>query len=242
MESNLMATPALRALLERLIDYPGTFPPATLACDDAIANYRRYRTSQHAWMLRHLVISAADLGRVPRELDGLLSVLSDHDEPRAASIETKQIIVTARPTYCEVPLDGLHEVKREGCFAKLRTGGVKPEAIPSINAVAAFIRFCAERRLPFKATAGLHHPIRAEHPLTYEANAPRAVMHGFLNVFLAAAFAWHGEKDIEPILAETDPAAFHFDDRAHWRERTLTAERVPRSPDRVRPFLRFLFI
>ena len=124
----------------------------------------------------------------------------------------------------------------------LRTGGVKPEAIPSINAVAAFIRFCAERRLPFKATAGLHHPIRAEHPLTYEANAPRAVMHGFLNVFLAAAFAWHGEKDIEPILAETDPAAFHFDDRAHWRERTLDRRAAPRSPDRVRPCLRFLFI
>jgi hypothetical protein len=95
-----------------------------------------------------------------------------------------------------------------------------------VSAVAAFIRVCVERRLPFKATAGLHHPIRAEHPLTYEANAPRAVMHGFLNVFLAASFAWHGEKDIEPILAETDPAAFHFDDGAHWRERTLTAEQL----------------
>ena len=52
-----MATPALRALLERLIDYRHV--PATLACDDAIANYRRYRTSQHAWMLRHLVIARA---------------------------------------------------------------------------------------------------------------------------------------------------------------------------------------
>src|SRR5262249_14860292 len=152
------------------------------------------------------------------------SVLSDHDEPRAATIETRQIIATTRPTYCEVPVDGLHEVQREGCFAKLRTGGVKPEAIPSVSTVAAFIRASAERRLPFKATAGLHHPIRADYPLTYEANAPRAVMHGFLNVFVAASFAWHGEKEIEPILAETDPAAFRFDNEARWRERTLSIE------------------
>jgi hypothetical protein len=221
-----MATPALRALLERLIDYAGTFPPATLACDNAIANYQRYRTSEHAWMLRHLVIGAADLDRVPTDLDGSLSVLSDRDEPRAAAIETKQIFVASRPTYCEVPLDGLHEVKREGCFAKLRTGGVKPDAIPSISAVAAFIRACAERRLPFKATAGLHHPIRAEHPLTYEANAPCAVVHGFLNVFVAASFAWFGDKYIEPILAETDPAAFRFGEQAAWRDRSLDAAQV----------------
>jgi hypothetical protein len=218
--------PALRALLDRLIDYAGTFPPATLTRDAAVANYRHYRQGQHAWMLRHLVVSAADLDRVPTNLDGSLSVLSDHDEPRAAAIETKRIIATSRPTYCEVPLDGLHEVKREGCFAKLRTGGVTPEAIPSLEQVAAFIRACADRRLPFKATAGLHHPIRAEHPLTYEANAPRAVMHGFLNVFLAAAFAWYGKDDIEPILAETDPAALSFDSSARWRQRTLSAEQV----------------
>jgi hypothetical protein len=63
-------------------------------------------------------------------------------------------------------------------------------------------------------------------PLTYEADAPRAVMHGFLNVFLAAAFAWHGERDIEPILAETDASAFSFEDRARWRDRSLTAAEI----------------
>ena len=128
--------------------------------------------------------------------------------------------------YCEVPIGDLDEVKRAGCFAKLRTGGVKPEAIPAVGDVAAFIVACAERRLPFKATAGLHHPVRAPHPLTYEADAPRAVMHGFLNVFLAAAFAWHGDRDLEPVLAETDPAAFRFDERAHWRDRSLDADQV----------------
>jgi hypothetical protein len=51
-------------------------------------------------------------------------------------------------------------------------------------------------------------------------------MHGFLNVFLAAAFAWHGDRDLEPVLAETDPGAFRFDDRARWRDRSLAAEQV----------------
>jgi len=222
----MSTAPALAALLERLIDYAGTFPPATLARDAAVANFLRYRRDEHSWLLRWLVVSAADVPQVPRELDGMLSVLGDADEPRAAAIEAKRVIATTRPTYCEVPIDSLDDVKRAGAFAKLRTGGVTPGAIPSIDEVAAFIRACAARRLAFKATAGLHHPVRSMQPLTYAPDAPRAIMHGFLNVFLAAAFACHGERDIESILAETDPAAFTFGDEARWRERSLTAAQV----------------
>lgn len=213
--------PSLRVLLDRLIDYAGLFPPAALPVETAVANYERDRTGEYAWMLRYLVVGAAELPHVSRELDGALSVLSDTDEPRAAVLESKRILQAQRPVYCEVPIRDLDEVKRAGCFAKLRTGGVKPEAIAAVADVATFIVACADRRLPFKATAGLHHPVRAVHPLTYEPDAPRAVMHGFFNVFLAAAFAWHGDRDLEPVLSETDPTAFRFDDRAHWRDRSL---------------------
>jgi hypothetical protein len=218
--------PGLRALLDGLIDYAGLFPPAGLPLAAAVANYNRYRGGEHAWMLRWLVVGAAELPHVPRELDGSLAVLADEDEPRAAVIEAKQVVRVGRPAYCEVPLAELDEVKRAGGFAKLRAGGLNPDAIPAIADVAAFVRTCADRRLPFKATAGLHHPVRASHPLTYAADAPRAVMHGFLNVFLAAALAWHGDRDLEPVLAETDPAAFRFDDHAHWRDRSLDAGQV----------------
>jgi hypothetical protein len=218
--------PGLQALLDRLIDYAGMFPPATLPRASAIANYENYRNGQHAWMLRWLVIGAAELAHVPRELDGSLAVLSDADEPRAAVIEAKRIVRANRPVYCEVAIDDLDAVQQSGSFAKLRTGGVTPDAIPGVEAVAAFIRACAERRLPFKATAGLHHPVRALYPLTYDPEAPQAVLHGFVNVFMAAAFAWHGERDIEPILAEMDPATFHFDDGAHWRDRSLDASQI----------------
>jgi hypothetical protein len=219
--------PALRALLERLIDYAGTFPPASLPCGPAATNYATYRAGPRAWMLRWLVVGASDLHHVPADLDGAISVLTETDTPRIAAIETKRVVRAARPVYCEVPLADLDAVRRAGCFAKVRTGGVKPEAIPAVTEVAEFLRACADRRLAFKATAGLHHPVRAEHPLNYEPDAPRAVMHGFLNVFLAACFAWHGERNLEPILAETDPAAFRFDaDRAFWRGRALDAAQV----------------
>jgi hypothetical protein len=209
-----------------LIDYAGTFPPAALPCAAAAAHFAAYRRGPHTWMLRHLVVSEADLERVPAEFDGALSVLADSDAPRAACIEAKRVVRAARPVYCEVPVAELDAVKAAGCLAKVRTGGVKPEAIPPVGEVADFIRACAERRLAFKATAGLHHPVRAEHPLTYAPDAPRAVMHGFLNVFLAACFAWHGRCDIEPVLEEADPTAFRFDGRAHWRDRSLGAAEV----------------
>ncbi|MFT3881421.1 MAG: hypothetical protein QM703_17370 [Gemmatales bacterium] len=224
--------PSLRALLTNIIDYAGTFPPATLPCAQAAGNYVEYLTSEHAWMLRWLVVSAADLPKVPASLDGRLSVLADADEPRAAAIESKRIFTCTKPVYCEVPLAQLAEVKQAGCFAKIRTGSVKPEGIPSIEEVATFILACAELKLPFKATAGLHHPIRAEYALTYEANSPRAVMHGFLNVFLAAAFAWAGETNIIPILSETDPKAFRFDDLTHWRDRSLTVAQLQEARQR----------
>jgi hypothetical protein len=219
-------TSGLRALVERLIDYAGTFPPATLSRETAVGNYARFRDGEYGWMLRWLVVAAADLPHVPRDLDGSLAVLTEADEPRAAVLETKQVVRAARPVYWENHRSGLPDVKRAGCFAKLRSGGVTADAIPPIEYVADYIRSCAELRLPFKATAGLHHPVRSPHPLTYEADAPRAVMHGFLNVFLAAALAWHGDRDLEPVLAETDPAAFRFDEGVLWRDRSLSAAQV----------------
>jgi hypothetical protein len=221
-----MRASALGALLAQLIDYAGMFPPAALSRTAAIANYRSYRAGDHNWMLGRFVVAAAEVEQVPEEFDGSLAVLSDMDLQRASVIETKRITRINKPVYCEVSLGELDEVQRAGGFAKIRAGGVKPEAIPSVEELGAFIEACADRRLPFKATAGLHHPLRAQHPLTYESDAPRAVMHGFLNVFLAAAFAWYGLRPIAPVLAETDAGAFRFDDRARWREWSLDAGQV----------------
>lgn len=221
--------PALKALLENFIDYAGIYPPAALPIDKTLANYNDYAKGEYLWMLRYVVVGEKELPAVPASLDGKLSILSESDNERAASIETKSIVSATRPVYCEVaPGDGamLDQVKAAGCYAKIRTGAITPEGIPGVEQVARFILDCAERRLPFKATAGLHHPVRALYPLTYADNASRAVMHGFLNVVIAAAFAWQGETDIEQVLADVQPAAFSFDDNAYWRDKELTLAEI----------------
>jgi hypothetical protein len=127
--------------------------------------------------------------------------------------------------FVEVPLDEdldglLAALKRRGARAKIRTGGIVPEAIPDPADVARFITACAAAAVPWKATAGLHHPVRAEQALTYEPTSPRAVMHGFFNVFAAGVFARAGATpaDLEAVLREQQASAFRFDDAGlAWR-------------------------
>jgi hypothetical protein len=218
--------PSLGALLSHLIDYAGMFPPSSLPAEAAVSRYDCYRAHGDSWMLGRFVVSVAQVEALSGHSEWPLALLSNSDHARASAIESREIIFTGKPTYCEAPVEQLGRVKAIGSFAKLRTGGVTPESIPSLAAVAEYITTCARLKLPFKATAGLHHPIRARHSLTYEPGAPEAAMHGFLNVFLAAAFAWWGVKFIEPILAEEDPGVFRFDDRAHWCGLSLTVDQI----------------
>lgn len=108
-----------------------------------------------------------------------------------------------------------------GRRAKIRTGGVVQDAFPQTKQITRFMKTCLAANVPFKATAGLHHPLRSEKPLTYEKNAETGLMHGFLNVFLAAAFLL---QEMPPAvlreLMEDDRAEnFEFrDDGVFWRE------------------------
>jgi hypothetical protein len=139
-------------------------------------------------------------------------------------------------------LSVLSAVKAAGRIAKLRTGGVAPDAIPSPGQVAEFIWDCARTGVRFKATAGLHHPLRAEQRLTYAPDSPRAMTHGFVNVFLAAVAAWKAVQpgsaanSIEPpaavygILEERDTSAFRLDGGSiSWRGVTLAAADIARA-------------
>lgn len=83
----------------------------------------------------------------------------------------------------------LDAVAGAGLDAKLRTGSVVAAQIPEAEPVARFIAACAARGLAWKATAGLHHALRGEYPLTYEPASARGRMFGFLNVLAAAAAA-----------------------------------------------------
>lgn len=136
--------------------------------------------------------------------------------------------------YVDDPRALLAAVKLAGLRAKVRTGGVTGDAFPAAAQLARFITRCAELGVPFKATAGLHHPLRGEHRLTYRPDAPSATMFGFLNVFVAAALANSGtpERELVSVLEERDAAAFTFAARElRWRERSVPLAHVQQTRD-----------
>jgi hypothetical protein len=225
----MIRTPgSLRSLLANLIDYAGLFPPASLPLPIAAERYQCFLSSPESWMLNRLVLPAARLAAVPPAENWRITLLVDGEPgplPRhVETLETKSVHRLSLPTYCEAPLDQI-----EDGYVKIRTGGLTGDAIPSARALSEFLCAAAARRLPFKATAGLHHPLRSSHRLTYDADSPQALMHGFLNVFTAAAFAWNGleTRDVEEILEETRADAFEFsEDQLCWRHEALTASQI----------------
>lgn len=129
----------------------------------------------------------------------------------------------------DVPTELIRAVGAEGAFAKVRTGGVTADAFPTSQNLARFIAACAEEDVGFKATAGLHHPFRTMNRLTYKSDSPSAMMHGFLNVFLAAAFAQNGTsvKQLTEMLEETSPEAFRFEEGCvYWRDEMLVVAHI----------------
>lgn len=144
-------------------------------------------------------------------------------------------------TYVEIPAERdpsslIDAIRAVGARAKLRTGGTAADAFPAPTEVLRFIKACLAAGVPFKATAGLHHPLRAEYPLTYAPDAPRGTMYGYLNLFLAAAWLAAGLAD-EPALAlleERDPSAFALEDEGvRWNDRVLTGAELARARERV---------
>ncbi len=255
-----MTTASLQALLSRLIDYAGLFPPAALDLANAIDHYRRFRTSADAWMLGSFVLPASQVTafqsatqttappdeRLSHWPVSLLVEAADlpPDGLHVVAVEAKtndpavvRRLVEQWPTaHVFIELDPTDErevmwatLRELGAGAKIRTGGTTADAFPSPETVASFILRAADWRVPFKATAGLHHPIRAVHPLTYAPDSPQGIMHGFLNVFLAAAFAWHGmaPDNVERVLLEEDVSNFQFTDAGvTWHCQTLPTEAI----------------
>jgi hypothetical protein len=132
--------------------------------------------------------------------------------------------------YFEITDLSLIPVLRDSAArAKIRTGGITPEAFPSPAHIAKFLKACADRNVFFKATAGLHHPLRCHRPLTYSTEGPSGWMFGFLNVFLAAVLAHNGFRAqvVEAILMEESPAAFSFgEDSITWAGHQMTANEI----------------
>jgi hypothetical protein len=160
-------------------------------------------------------------------------------EVKVASLEEITRIAGIIPaefaTYFEIPLSNsncsecIRAVAGCGRRAKIRMGGETADKFPASEGVIKFIGECAAANVPFKATAGLHHPLRSVHRLTYQPDSPSGMMYGFLNVFLAAAFLRAGmaAEVAQQLLEEQSAQAFHFDlDGAAWREHWLSRDEI----------------
>jgi hypothetical protein len=162
-------------------------------------------------------------------------------EAKAASVEAVEDTIRRVPrqlqAYLEIPIerdpsDLLAEIVRLGGRAKVRTGGVTREAFPPATDLIRFIGSCVQARVPFKATAGLHHPLRGDYRLTYDAASAGGPMFGFLNLFLAAAFLREGTPEAVAVrvLEEASASAIEVNEQGiTWRGYHLDAEAIRRA-------------
>lgn len=137
-------------------------------------------------------------------------------------------------TYFEIGMNdtgraALKTIAAAGGRAKIRMGGVTAEAFPAASDVAQMLGAMAELHLPFKGTAGLHHPVRSRRPLTYQAQSPQGMMHGFVNLCCAATLIYFGGDCVaaQALLEEQDPSAWRMSpDLIEWRDRSWSANQI----------------
>ena len=272
---------SLRALLTRIVDYAGLFPPAQLGMEEAVANYAEYLRGPHEWMLGRFVVPAAGLdefasaavihlprgeGSRPWRVSALAGgdlgtdvelmlefncshwagsaaghAVIDAAELKAATGSEIEAAAAQLPRnfrcFFEIPLESDPEslvaaVGRIGAAAKARTGGTTADAFPASEAVARFLDACVSAAVPFKVTAGLHHPVRGEYRLTYEPDAACGTMLGYLNVFLAASALAGGQgmAAAKEILTKSRLEALTFAaDGATWGGREISTVAIQRA-------------
>ena len=158
----------------------------------------------------------------------------DSLEVKAASAAEIRALSAEPTTYVEIPAaddptELIATMKSAGLRAKIRTGGLTADMFPDAPTIARFLRACAAAGVPFKATAGLHHPLRCVKPFTYEPKSDQGTMHGFLNVFLAAGFArqGHPQRFVENLLLEEEVSELKFQDNGvQWRGAELSASEI----------------
>ncbi len=149
------------------------------------------------------------------EVPAVVAAGEDAD-PRAAVGAVARALdeapLAAATAYIEYPLPAIADPAQAGPLldiagehgyrVKLRTGGVSAGAFPGEATLAGCLAAVADRRVPFKCTAGLHHAVR------HTAADTRFEHHGFLNVLLATWAALEGApaREVTALLAERDPA------------------------------------
>jgi hypothetical protein len=182
------------------------------------------RAGETGWIVNRFVCPASKLAELGDEPLRLSVVLDTGELPpaearieavEAAGIDPEVLFDAAPEIYCELPLRDdfsfrILQLGELGLRAKVRCGG---SVLPSVPALAEFVQTCRRLEIPFKATAGLHKPLRYGDD------------HGFLNLLAAAVFG-----DEEEALADEDPESFEVSAESfRWGERTAGAHEIARA-------------
>jgi hypothetical protein len=162
-----------------------------------------------------------------------------HDVQHAAELLDRRF-----DTYMEVPCGGdpsaiVEAISQTTAKAKIRTGGVTPDAFPSSEQVLAFLSSCVARGVSFKATAGLHHAWQGDYRLTYAPDAPRGRMFGFLNILLATAALVGGAstQSASALLQATGTSNARLDDRGiEWNGAAFTTGTLEQAREYMTAF------
>lgn len=114
---------------------------------------------------------------------------------------------------------------------KMRCGGAEPTDVPSVEHAATLITASRDASIPFKATAGLHHPVR------HYDDGLDTDMHGFLNIFGASVMAAEhalNPSEVGSILREESGDNFRFLKTAFsWRDLTVSLEGIRHARDNL---------
>lgn len=175
---------------------------------EAIRRFNSLRTDQHDFSIDCLERRFSSADRSPQQLDGVA-------------------------VYCEVsPSDegAFATLQSHGLMAKVRCGGLDRSAFPSDAALAEFIIQCYQRSIPFKATAGLHHPLKSTRAATDAENADVVEMHGFLNLTIAVCLLHAGliePSQVKDVLAAHALNSFEFSPtQVRWQDKEIDVDQI----------------
>jgi hypothetical protein len=210
--------------------------PATRLKEYEIAAAEMSREKRNLPWALSAVLSDAKSSALPAELQsieafnmrndeggesaGLVEVLEMKADSAAAINGALEFISRDFLVFFELPIDRdpgdlIEALAAAGAGAKVRTGGLTRDAVPSPEHLARFIAVCAAADVPFKATAGLHHPLR------HHSESLGTEEFGFLNVFIGACLAHShelSESELVELLCETSLSAVTVeDDVIAWR-------------------------
>lgn len=230
----------LRMALHEYLMYRQNEHVCALGCMVVDANALHLLRNEARYEMRNLQLSviatSESLKMVQQHLDeGLpIKMVEIRATGRDKILHLKECLPEDIAAYVEVSVEFrdisvLDAIREAGLRAKLRMGGVVAEAFPSAVSVAAMLKMLAERKIAFKATAGLHHPLRSQHRFTYQQDSKAGMMHGFMNLLCASALVWFGGGvgEAAQLLEEQNPRAWSLTaDAIRWRSREWSVSQV----------------